>query len=137
MIEIKRKYVQGGKVIDNSFTKLESLTKQYNSVSDEFCVAQKKAFGDNDRFTDDSSFRQVRATLNKGHVVMLWLWDDHDVNMLWMARCARRTPTKRARNVDPIRPRREVLPISNPRLPARRLSTPTSASATSTRPTSK
>jgi cellulose 1,4-beta-cellobiosidase len=84
MIEIKRKYVQGGKVIDNSFTNLKSLTKQYNSVSDEFCIAQKKAFSHNDSFTEDSGFRQVRATLNKGQILMFWLWDDHDVNMLWM-----------------------------------------------------
>nr|BAF57377.1 putative glycosyl hydrolase family7 [uncultured symbiotic protist of Neotermes koshunensis] len=82
--EIKRKYVQGGKVIDNSMTNIAAMSKQYNSVSDEFCQAQKKAFGDNDSFTKHGGFRQLGATLSKGHVLVLSLWDDHDVNMLWL-----------------------------------------------------
>jgi cellulose 1,4-beta-cellobiosidase len=82
MIEIIRKYVPGGEMIDNSFTKLDSLTKHYNSVSDEFCISQKKAFGDNNSFAKDSGFRQLRATLNKGQVLVLSLLDDHNVNML-------------------------------------------------------
>jgi cellulose 1,4-beta-cellobiosidase len=57
--EIWRKDVQCGKVIDNSFTKLNSLTKQYNSVSDHFCVVQKKAFGENDSFAKRGGFRQL------------------------------------------------------------------------------
>jgi cellulose 1,4-beta-cellobiosidase len=51
-------------------------------VSDEFCVAQKKAFNANDSLTEHGGFRQGRATFNKGHVLVLSLWDDHDVNML-------------------------------------------------------
>nr|BAF57376.1 putative glycosyl hydrolase family7 [uncultured symbiotic protist of Neotermes koshunensis] len=82
--EIKRKYVQGGKVIDNSMSNIAGMSKQYNSVSDDFCQAQKKAFGDNDSFTKHGGFRQLGATLGKGHVLVLSLWDDHDVNMLWL-----------------------------------------------------
>jgi cellulose 1,4-beta-cellobiosidase len=82
--EIKRKYVQGGKVIDNSMSNIAGMSKQYNSVSDDFCQAQKKAFGDNDSFTKHGGFKQLGATLGKGHVLVLSLWDDHDVNMLWL-----------------------------------------------------
>jgi cellulose 1,4-beta-cellobiosidase len=71
-------------MIDNSFTKFDSLTKLGNSVSDEFCVAQRKAFGENDSFAEDSGFPQLGATLNKGHALALSLWDDRDVNMLWL-----------------------------------------------------
>jgi cellulose 1,4-beta-cellobiosidase len=86
VIEIKRNYVPGGNVIDNSFTKLDSLSKQCNSVSDEFCV-QKKAFGDNDSLTKHGGFRQLDASLNKRYVLVLALSDDHDVHdvdMLWL-----------------------------------------------------
>jgi cellulose 1,4-beta-cellobiosidase len=69
-------------VIDNSFTRPDSLTKQYNSVSDEFCVAQQKAFGENDSFTKRGGFRQLGTKLPKGHVLVLSLWDDHDVKLL-------------------------------------------------------
>jgi cellulose 1,4-beta-cellobiosidase len=81
---IKRKGPQGRKVIDSSFTKLDSLTKQYNSVSDEFCVVQRRAFGENDSFTKHGGFWQLDASLNKRHVLVLALWDDHDVDMLWL-----------------------------------------------------
>jgi hypothetical protein len=59
------------------------MTKQYNSVCDEFCVVQKKAFDENHSFTEYRGFRQLGASLNKGHVLVLSLWDGHDVNMLW------------------------------------------------------
>jgi cellulose 1,4-beta-cellobiosidase len=80
--EIKRKDVQGGKVIESSFTKLDRPAKQYNSVFDKFFVVRKKAFGENDRFTKRSSSRQLGATLSKGRALVLSFWDDHNVNML-------------------------------------------------------
>jgi hypothetical protein len=45
------KYVRRRKVIERSFRNLDSLTKHYDYVSDESCVAQKKAFADDDSFT--------------------------------------------------------------------------------------
>jgi cellulose 1,4-beta-cellobiosidase len=43
--EIRRLYVQNGQVIQNSKTNVEGM-QEYDSVSDEFCSAQKTAFGD-------------------------------------------------------------------------------------------
>jgi cellulose 1,4-beta-cellobiosidase len=82
--EIKRKDVQGGKVIDHSFTKLDSLTKQGNSVSDEFCIVQKNAFHEKHSLTEHADFRQLGASLNRGNVLVLSLCNDHGMNILWM-----------------------------------------------------
>nr|BAF57418.1 putative glycosyl hydrolase family7 [uncultured symbiotic protist of Mastotermes darwiniensis]BAF57428.1 putative glycosyl hydrolase family7 [uncultured symbiotic protist of Mastotermes darwiniensis] len=81
--EIKRKYVQNGKVIENSYSNIEGMDK-FNSVSDKFCTAQKKAFGDTDSFTKHGGFKQLGSALAKGMVLVLSLWDDHTVNMLWL-----------------------------------------------------
>jgi cellulose 1,4-beta-cellobiosidase len=42
------------------------------------------AFGDNQSFTKHGGFRQLKQALGKGMVLVLSLWDDHDVNMLWL-----------------------------------------------------
>nr|BAF57425.1 putative glycosyl hydrolase family7 [uncultured symbiotic protist of Mastotermes darwiniensis] len=81
--EIKREYVQGGKVIENSYTNIEGMDK-FNSISDKFCTAQKKAFGDNDSFTKHGGFSKLGQSFTKGQVLVLSLWDDHTVNMLWL-----------------------------------------------------
>jgi len=48
--EIRRKFVQGGKVIEHPTTKVDPMTKQCDSITDEMCTAQKKAFGDHPDF---------------------------------------------------------------------------------------
>jgi cellulose 1,4-beta-cellobiosidase len=70
------------------------MSKQYNSISDEFCQAQKKAFGDNDNFSKHGGFRKPGATLAKGHVLILDLWPDYDVNMLWLDSVTRTNSNK-------------------------------------------
>jgi cellulose 1,4-beta-cellobiosidase len=39
--------------------------------------------GDKDNFTKHGGFKQLEQALGKGMVLVLSLWDDHDVNMLW------------------------------------------------------
>jgi cellulose 1,4-beta-cellobiosidase len=81
--EIKRKYVQGGKVIDNSNTNISGITAA-NSLTDKFCKEAKVAFGDTDAFTDKGGMAQFAKSLSTGVVLVLSLWDDHAVNMLWL-----------------------------------------------------
>merc|ERR1712158_130779 len=45
LVEIRRLYVQGGKVIDNSFVALPGMDV-VDSITDEFCLQTKVAFGD-------------------------------------------------------------------------------------------
>lgn len=80
--EIKRFYIQDGVVFKNSDSAIDGVTG--NSITDAFCDAQKKAFGDTTSFQDKGGLKQMGASLAKGHVLVMSLWDDHSVNMLWL-----------------------------------------------------
>nr|AGV05132.1 glycoside hydrolase family 7 protein [Achaetomiella gracilis] len=80
--EIKRYYVQGGKVIPNSQSTISSVTG--NSITQSFCEARKKAFNDPDDFTKKGGFAQMSKALAGDMVLVMSLWDDHAANMLWL-----------------------------------------------------
>jgi cellulose 1,4-beta-cellobiosidase len=80
--EIKRFYVQDGKVIPNSESKIPGV--KGNSITPEFCDAQKAAFGDKYTFKDLGGFGSMSSALQKGMVLVMSLWDDHYSNMLWL-----------------------------------------------------
>lgn len=72
--EIKRLYVQDGKVIANSDSKIEGTSG--NSVTEEFCTAQKVAFGDEDDFKAKGGYSQMSDALAAPMVLVMSLWDD-------------------------------------------------------------
>jgi len=82
--EIKRFYVQNGKVIPNSMSKIAGVTG--NSITPAFCDAQKKVFGEeaNDTFKTLGGFTSMSQALQKGMVLVMSLWDDHYANMHWL-----------------------------------------------------
>ncbi|KAG8983287.1 Exoglucanase 1 [Tulasnella sp. JGI-2019a] len=81
--EIRRIYVQGGKTIQNSVTNLPGLTT-YNSVSDNFCAAQKTVTGDTNTFAAKGGLEVMGQSFTRGVVLVLSIWDDYAVNMLWL-----------------------------------------------------
>jgi len=80
--EIKRFYVQNGKVIPNSESTIDG--NPGNSLTPEFCRAQKTAFGDQDIHEARGGFPQMSKALAQGMVLVMSLWDDHNSNMLWL-----------------------------------------------------
>ncbi|KAJ7095910.1 cellulase [Mycena belliarum] len=82
LTEIRRLYVQNGKVIQNSNATLPGVTG--NSVSDSFCNAQKAATGDPNTFESRGGLKTMGAALQKGMVLAMSLWDDHAAGMLWL-----------------------------------------------------
>lgn len=80
--EIKRFYVQGGKVFKNSDSTIAGITG--NSLTDAFCEQQKTVFGDTSSFKTLGGMNGMAASLARGHVLVMSLWDDHDVSMLWL-----------------------------------------------------
>lgn len=80
--EIKRFYVQDGKVIPNSESKIDGV--KGNSITPEFCDAQKKAFGDRDPFKELGGFPSMSKALGGGMVLVMSLWDDHYSDMSWL-----------------------------------------------------
>lgn len=83
LVEIRRVFVQNGKVFNQSYSTFGGLTG-YNSVSDGFCKAQKSLFGDDNAFAAKGGLKKMGDVLDKGMVLVMSLWDDYAVNMLWL-----------------------------------------------------
>jgi hypothetical protein len=62
LAEIRRFYVQNGKIIPNSVSKISGIDA-VNSITDNFCAQQKTAFGDNNRFAAKGGLKQMGAAL--------------------------------------------------------------------------
>ncbi|KAF8335802.1 cellobiohydrolase 1 [Cantharellus anzutake] len=82
LTEIKRFYVQNGRVIPNSQSKISGVSG--NSITDPYCSAQKVAFGDTNSFSKHGGLKTVGESLARGHVLVLSLWDDYDADMHWL-----------------------------------------------------
>lgn len=82
LTEIRRLYVQNGVVIQNSQSTIAGVTG--NSITSAFCDAQKTAFGDTNDFDTKGGLAAMGKSLGRGVVLVLSLWDDYAVNMLWL-----------------------------------------------------
>ncbi|KAH7322872.1 glycosyl hydrolase family 7-domain-containing protein [Stachybotrys elegans] len=78
--EIKRFYVQNGRVIPNSES---TLGPGGNSITADYCLAQKQAFNDPDIFLDRGGLSHMGEAL-RSMVLVLSVWDDYNSNMLWL-----------------------------------------------------
>jgi cellulose 1,4-beta-cellobiosidase len=81
--EIRRLYVQNGKVIANSKTAVEGMDA-YDSITDDFCAAQKEAFGDTNSFAERGGLAAMGKAFQAGMVLVMSIWDDHTAHMLWL-----------------------------------------------------
>ncbi|KAK4158034.1 glycoside hydrolase [Chaetomidium leptoderma] len=80
--EIKRFYVQNGKIIPNSESTIPGVAG--NSITQDWCDRQKAAFGDQGDFNAKGGMLQMGKALEKPMVLVMSIWDDHAVNMLWL-----------------------------------------------------
>merc|ERR1712203_367890 len=82
---------------DLKFIKGEANVKNWNSTAvppvghygaccaeKDFCTKQKKKFGDLNDFAAKGSLRGMGEALDRGMVLVMSLWDDTKVNMLWL-----------------------------------------------------
>ncbi|KAF8597974.1 cellobiohydrolase I-II [Ceratobasidium sp. AG-I] len=81
--EIRRIYVQNGKVIQNSKTQIAGMDA-FDSITPDFCTSQKTAFDDTDLFTAKGGFGNMGKAFDNGMVLVMSIWDDHAANMLWL-----------------------------------------------------
>lgn len=81
--EIRRFYVQDGREIPNSRATILGPDAA-DSVTDGFCTAQKNAFGDRNDFAVKGGLQKMGEALDRGVVLVMSLWDDSLVNMLWL-----------------------------------------------------
>jgi len=82
--EIRRLYVQNGQVIQNSKVNIPGMDSSMDSITTDFCDAQKTAFGDTDSFGQHGGLAAMGEALGSGMVLVMSIWDDHAVNMLWL-----------------------------------------------------
>eukprot|EP00441_Pelagodinium_beii_P005771 CAMPEP_0197705576 /NCGR_PEP_ID=MMETSP1338-20131121/126511_1 /TAXON_ID=43686 ORGANISM="Pelagodinium beii, Strain RCC1491" /NCGR_SAMPLE_ID=MMETSP1338 /ASSEMBLY_ACC=CAM_ASM_000754 /LENGTH=1321 /DNA_ID=CAMNT_0043289485 /DNA_START=186 /DNA_END=4151 /DNA_ORIENTATION=- len=80
--EIRRFYVQDGKVVHSPVIKI--LPGERDSITDEFCQDSKVLFDNTDDFTAKGGNAQMGRSLDRGHVAAFSLWDDVEVNMMWL-----------------------------------------------------
>ncbi|RDB20782.1 Exoglucanase [Hypsizygus marmoreus] len=81
--EIRRLYVQNGKVIQNSKVNIPGMDAA-DSITGAFCDAQKRVFGDTTDFQDKGGMANMGKALANGMVLVMSVWDDHAANMLWL-----------------------------------------------------
>merc|ERR1712056_73016 len=83
LLEIRRFYVQEGRIIHSPPSTILG-SKNSDSITDEFCAAKKDKFDDVNDFGAKGGNRQMGKSLDRGQVLALSLWDDVEVNMLWL-----------------------------------------------------
>lgn len=81
--EIRRLYVQNGQVIANSKTNIPGM-QTFDSVTDDFCNAQKEVFGDTNTFESLGGLTQMGNAFQQGMALVMSIWDDHAAEMLWL-----------------------------------------------------
>ncbi|KAF9453502.1 carbohydrate-binding module family 1 protein [Macrolepiota fuliginosa MF-IS2] len=81
--EIRRIYVQDGKVFQNSKVNVAGMDA-YDSITADYCSTQKSVFGDTDQFGNKGGLAAMGASMGRGMVLVLSVWDDHEANMLWL-----------------------------------------------------
>jgi cellulose 1,4-beta-cellobiosidase len=84
LTEIRRFYKQNGRVYANPASKVSGL-KPYNSISDQYCTDQKKAFNSGtNTFAAEGGMKQFSKSIANGMVLVFSIWDDASGGMSWL-----------------------------------------------------
>merc|ERR1719220_1907519 len=83
LVEIRRFYKQDGKIIHSPPTTILG-DKAADSITDQFCDDKKELFEDINDFQRKGGNKAMGQSLDRGQVLALSLWDDVEVNMLWL-----------------------------------------------------
>ena len=81
--EIRRFYVQDGKTMHSPPSTILG-DDDSDSITDGFCDAKKDLFGDVKDYQEHGGMKGMGESLDRGHVMIFSLWDDVEVNMLWL-----------------------------------------------------
>ncbi|KAF2494759.1 cellobiohydrolaseI [Lophium mytilinum] len=83
LTEIRRLYVQDGRVIHNARSRVAGMGP-FSAVSDEYCREQKEVFGAEDAFAERGGLGAMGEALGRGMVLAMSVWDDSGSGMLWL-----------------------------------------------------
>jgi len=82
LFEIRQVYFQDGQIIPHANSTLSGVAG--NSITDEFCNTQKRAFGDEDHHQAIGGLKKMGEALRRGMVLSVSLWDDFSTQMRWL-----------------------------------------------------
>lgn len=80
--EVKRFYVQDGVTYAQPNSQIAGITG--NTIDTAYCTAELSIFDETTSFTDKGGMAGVSAALEAGVVLVMSLWDDYAVDMLWL-----------------------------------------------------
>lgn len=80
---IRRIYVQGGEVIQQSESNIDGIDAT-NEITEDYCTQQKEVFGDTDSFNDRGGMTAMGDAFDEGMVLVMSIWDDYAAQMLWL-----------------------------------------------------
>ncbi|KAK3674325.1 hypothetical protein LTR78_005794 [Recurvomyces mirabilis] len=80
--EIRRLYVQNGKVIGQPKSDITGISG--DSITEDFCKAQKSVFGDTNTFDTHGGLKTMGAAFKRGMTLVLSIWDDYTAEMEWL-----------------------------------------------------
>ena len=86
LVEIKRFYAQDGQIIHSPESKILGPAgyTDSDSITDQFCEDKKKLFSDVNDYQEKGGNKGMGDSLDRGQVMVISLWDDVEVNMLWL-----------------------------------------------------
>jgi len=86
LVEIKRFYVQDDKIIYSPASTIldPAGLSDSDSITDQFCEDKKVLFEDVNDYIEKGGTSAMGDSLDRGQVMVLSLWDDVEVNMLWL-----------------------------------------------------
>ena len=82
--EIRRVFVQDGKVFEHPKSNISGIDTQHDSITDEMCDSFKDIMGDPNDFKKKGGLKQMGESMKNGMVLVMSIWDDHEANMLWL-----------------------------------------------------
>jgi len=83
LVEMRRVWVQDGKVIPNAMTNMPGIDT-VDSITDDFCGQTKVVFGDTDDHGEKGGLNKLGKAMDNGFVLVMSEWDDGAAHMLWL-----------------------------------------------------
>lgn len=86
LVEIKRYYIQDGKVYPNAISVIPGLSPapEYNSIENNYCDNQKAVFGEMNHFQAQGGLQGVGESLKRGVVLSFSILDDWERHLQWL-----------------------------------------------------
>jgi cellulose 1,4-beta-cellobiosidase len=87
--EIRRFFIQDNQLYPSPSVSMMSVetgeVKAFSTLTDDFCASEKILFNEtHNGYKDHGGMRAMGESMDRGHVLVMSLWDDHYVNMLWL-----------------------------------------------------